>query len=100
MSNPTKQPIKPSETVFNDHDIIHDSLATIKSITTSLATFKQEASTDSLLKTVCGVLDDCFTLQRELFLVMYDKGWYALEAENEVVLKTKYQQFTGYKNQL
>ena len=38
--------------------------------------------------------------QRELYNLMFRKGWYALEAADGQQLQQKHQQFQGYTNQL
>ena len=37
--------------------------------------------------------------QRELYDIMFQKGWYKLEAAEQQKLQQSYQQYKGYSNQ-
>jgi spore coat protein CotF len=94
IKNPkTKVPKTPQ---MNDRDFLNDMLATEKYMTDSYSTALNEASHESLyqdLRTIFNETQDC---QRELFNLMYENGWYKLEAEDQQKVQQKHQQFYNY----
>ncbi|BAB07209.1 spore coat protein [Halalkalibacterium halodurans] len=87
-------------TQMSDRDFINDQLATEKYITSSYSIAMNEASHQQLYQdifTACQEAQDC---QRQLYELMFKKGWYSLEAAPEQKLQEAYQQFSGYMNQL
>jgi spore coat protein CotF len=102
--NLIKNPKSPSEPMqkgpqMNDRDFLNDVLATEKYLTDSLNIAVREASHDELHRDLLGTLNECHQAQREIFLLMFQKGHYKLEAEDQQKLNQTYQQFSNYSNQ-
>ncbi|GGE80926.1 spore coat protein [Priestia taiwanensis] len=84
---------------MNDRDFLNDMLATEKYMTSSYATALHEASNETLyadLKTIYDATENC---QRELFNLMFRKGWYKLEPIEAQKIQQAHQQFAGYSKQ-
>jgi spore coat protein CotF len=84
---------------MNDRDYLNDVLATQKYLTDSLNVAVREASHDSLHKDMLNILVENHLEQREIFNLMFQKGWYKLEAEDQQKLDQTYTQFKNYSSQ-
>lgn len=84
---------------YNDRDMINDMLATEKYLTDSFNVAAREASHDSLHRDVMMVLNEVHQGQRDMFNLMFQKGWYKLEAEEQSVLDQAHKQFNNYSSQ-
>lgn len=84
---------------MNDRDRLNDVLALEKYLTDSFNTAAREASHKELHHDVMTVLTETHQMQYELFEVMFRKGHYKLEAEEQTKLDQAYQQFSGYASQ-
>lgn len=97
IQNPATQVPKTPE--MNDRDFINDMLATEKYMTNSYSTALNEASHNSLYQDILQIFTETQNCQRELFTLMFKKGWYGFEAADVQKLNQSYQQFQGYSNQ-
>ena len=84
---------------MNDRDFINDMLATEKYMTSGYDTALNEASHSSLYQELLSIYTETQNCQRELFNLMFKKGWYSFEAADPQSLQQSYQQFQGYSNQ-
>jgi spore coat protein CotF len=84
---------------MNDRDRLNDILAGEKYLTDSLNVAAREASHDSLSLDLRQILTETLQAQRDLFVLMFQKGWYKLEAEDQPKLDQAYQQFSNYSSQ-
>ena len=84
---------------MNDRDYLNDILATQKYMTDSLNIAVREASHQSLHQDLLTILMENHQAQRDLFNLMFQKGWYKLEAEEQQKLDQAYQQFSNYSTQ-
>ena len=75
-SNPTKQPILPNENTFNDYDRINDANKLI------------------------DIQKEVYQIQREVFDLMYSKGWYPLEPETPQKIQKVVQEYTTKESHL
>ena len=99
-TNPTKQPILPNENVFDDYDKINDVLLCLKSLLSDYTTFIIECSHQSLAGQLIEIQKETYQIQREVFDVMYAKGWYPLEVETAQKIQKIVQEFTNKESQL
>ncbi|KOO37109.1 spore coat protein [Priestia koreensis] len=97
IKNPETQVPKTPE--MNDRDYINDLLATEKYMTASYCTALNEFSHDALYHEVLGIFTETQNCQRELYNLMFKKGWYGVEAADQQQLQQTYEQFSGYTNQ-
>lgn len=84
---------------MNDRDFINDGLATCKYLTDSLNVAVREASHQQLHTDMLQLLTETHQSARELYDLMFQKGWYKLEAAEQQKLQQGYQQFSGYSSQ-
>jgi len=69
----------PKTPVMNERDFLNDMLSYEKYITASYSTAMNEASHASLYQDIHAIFDETKNLQRELYNLMFQKGWYSLE---------------------
>jgi spore coat protein CotF len=98
IKNPETQ--VPKTPQMNDRDFINDLLATEKYLTTAYTMPLHEASHEGLYQDIMKIFSETQNCQRELYDLMFKKGWYAVEAADQQKLQQSYQQFQGYTNQL
>lgn len=84
---------------LNDRDRLNDILATEKYLTDSFNVSAREASHSALHQDIMTILNETHQCQYELFELMFRKGHYKLEAEQQPHLDQAYQQFSGYSSQ-
>lgn len=97
IQNPETQVPKTSE--MNDRDFMNEILTTEKYMTSSYCTALHEFSHDALYQDILGIFTETQNTQRELYNMMFKKGWYSIEAADQQKLQQSYQQFSGYKSQ-
>ncbi|RKD21749.1 hypothetical protein BEP19_14085 [Ammoniphilus oxalaticus] len=84
---------------MNDRDRLNDALAGAKYLTDSFNIAVREASFDALHQDYMKILNETHQAARQSFLLMFQKGWYKLEAEEQQKLDQAYQQFSNYSTQ-
>ncbi|TKC19208.1 spore coat protein [Robertmurraya kyonggiensis] len=100
IANPsTGQLPKVKTPEMNDRDFINDGLATCKYLTDSLNIAVREASHEQLYKDLLQMLEETHDSARHLFDVMFQNGWYKLEAAEQQKIDQAYQQFSNYSTQ-
>ncbi|WP_110928570.1 spore coat protein [Bacillus massiliglaciei] len=98
IQNPEKQ--VPKTPQMNERDFTNDMLSTEKYFVTSYRVALNEASNEALFQTINQVANEAQNMQRELYTLMFQKGWYGLEKAQPEELSQSYQQFSGYQTQL
>nr|WP_026975279.1 spore coat protein [Alicyclobacillus contaminans] len=84
---------------MNDRDRLNDVLATEKYLTDSFNTAAREASHDALHRQIMTILNESHQAARDAYNVMFQKGWYKLEAETPQKIQQAQQQFQKYATQ-
>lgn len=84
---------------MNDRDFLNDCLSTCKYLTDGLNVAVREASHQQLFTDMLQILTETHQEAREAYDLMFRKGWYTLEAEEQQKLTQAYQQFSGYSTQ-
>lgn len=97
IQNPKTQ--VPETPQMSDRDFINDQLTTEKYLTASYSTALNEASHQALYQDLSQIFNETQETQRNLFNVMFKKGWYSFDAADQQQLTQSYQQFSGYTNQ-
>ena len=97
IQNPESQ--VPKTPQMNDRDFTNDMLSTEKYMTDAYSTALNEASNELLYQDLLSIFTETQNMQRELYDLMFQKGWYKLEAAEQQKLQQSYQQFKGYNNQ-
>lgn len=100
IANPqTGQLPKVKSPEMNDRDFINDALSTSKLLTDGFNVAVREASHEQLHADMLQILMETHQSARELYNIMFQKGWYKLEAEDQMKLQQASQQFNGYSSQ-
>lgn len=97
IQNPETQIQKTPQ--MNERDFLNDILTTEKYMSDSYSIALNEASHEALFSDLQQVATETQQCQRDLFNLMFKKGWYSFDAASDQALSQSYQQFTGYKNQ-
>jgi spore coat protein CotF len=84
---------------MNDRDRINDILATEKYLTDGFNIAAREASHPQLHQDIMTILNETHQCAREAFEMMFQKGWYKIEAEDQSKLSQSFNQFNGYSSQ-
>ena len=85
---------------LNDKDYINSLLSDIKEMEKNLTIALTEASNEMLYQTYKKMFDNYALLQREIFELMFRKGWYILEKAESQKISNKYQLLTQEFNNL
>lgn len=84
---------------MNERDFSNDILATEKYLTDSLNIFCREASNQNLHQSAMKILNETHQAARDLFNLMFEKGWYQLTAADQPEITKTAQQFQNYQSQ-
>ena len=93
-------PILPNENTFNDYDRINDVLLCLKSLLSDYTTFIIECSHQQLANKLIDIQKEVYQIQREVFDLMYSKGWYPLEPETPQKIQKVVQEYTTKESHL
>ncbi|HHU61475.1 MAG TPA: spore coat protein [Natronincola sp.] len=97
IKNPSTQVSKGTE--MSDRDRLNDILSTEKYLTSSFNTFVLETSNKNLFNDVLHILNETHHAARDVFNLMFEKGWYTLKQEQPQQIAKEYQKFSGYESQ-
>ncbi|HHW72551.1 MAG TPA: spore coat protein [Firmicutes bacterium] len=97
IKNPSTQVSQDAQ--FNDRDCLNDMLATEKWLTDGFNVMAREASHQSLHNDIMNILNETHQATRDLFNLMFEKGWYTIQPEQPTQVAKEYQKFQGYESQ-
>ena len=89
ISNPKTEVSKGKS--INDKDYMNSLLSCLKEIVKNYATVLTEVSNETLYNEYKAMFDEYSSLQREVYELMFRKGWYMLEKAEQQKLDNKYQ---------
>lgn len=89
----------PQTSQMNERDFINDLLTTEKYFSNSYTVAINELSHQALFQDISNIANETQMMQREIYNLMFQKGWYGLEQAPLEGLTQSYQQFSGYKSQ-
>ena len=81
----------PKGMTLNDKDYISSLLSTLKQLVKNYAVSLTEASNETLYGEYKEMFDTYSSLQREVYELMFRKGWYVLERCDATKISNKYQ---------
>lgn len=90
----------PETTEMNDRDYINDILETEKNMSDNLSIALNEASNNTLYEEILMLFIEIKNSQRELYNMMFKKGWYSLEKAEENKVTQKCNELSQKLNQL
>ena len=76
---------------LNDKDYITCVLTSLKELEKNYAIALTEASNEELFQKYFNIFENISRLQREVYEVMFKKGWYILEQAEQLKIQNKYQ---------
>ena len=76
---------------LNDKDYMNSLLSTLKEIVKNYAVALTESSNEILFRQYKEMFDSYANLQREVFELMFRKGWYVLEQAEQQKINKKYE---------
>lgn len=85
----------PKGMTLNDKDYISSLLSTLKELVKNYAVSLTEASCEELYNQYKEMFDTYSSLQREVYELMFRKGWYVLEKADTNKISNKYQTLNG-----
>ena len=80
----------PNGIELNDKDYLNSLLSCLKEMTKNFATAMTEASNDKLYERYEEMFEDVSEMQREVYEVMFQNGWYVLEKADTNKITKKY----------
>ena len=90
----------PKGTEMNDKDYINSVLSTLKEMSKNYTAAMTEASNEVLYEEYFNMFNNISKLQRDVYEVMFQKGWYALEEAEETKINQKLNMLTQEYNDL
>ena len=82
---------------MNDEDILNDIMLCEKNISNSYSVAINEMSNKYLYKEVMSIFEDTKDMSRDIFNLMFEKGWYSIPVEEDKKIEKSY---TKYNNKL
>ena len=89
ISNPKTQ--TPTGINMNEKDYLTCLLTCLKEMSKNYTTAMSEASNESLYNSFHSIFKELSKLQREVYELMFQKGWYVLEPAENNKINQKYQ---------
>lgn len=81
----------PTGSELNDKDYINSLLSCLKEMEKNYVVALTEASNEELFQKYKIMFDNYASLQREVYELMFRKGWYVLEQAEQQKINEKYQ---------
>ena len=81
----------PKGTSLNNKDYMNSLLSCLKEMVKNYAVALTEVSNENLYNEYKSMFDDYSNLQREVYELMFKKGWYVIEKAEQQKLDSKYQ---------
>ena len=94
-----KVPVEISKEM-NDIDFLTDVLETIKNMVNNYSYALNEVSNQELYNIYQTIFIETSLIQRELFELMFQKGWYCLEEAPQTKIDESYTKFSNQMSQL
>lgn len=85
---------------YNDENYLNDLLSSLKAMAKNYTVMLTEASNEYLYKEYKKLYDDVINMQREIYLVCFQNGWYSLETVDSNKISTKLDDLSTKYNDL
>ena len=90
----------PKDECMSEEDILNDILLSEKSISNSYSVAINEMSNKYLYKKVMDIFEDTKDIARDIFNLMFSKGWYTLTPEEENKITKSYNKYSDKLKEL
>lgn len=77
-----------------DEDILNDVMLCEKNISNSYSVAINEMSNKYLYKEIMKIFDDTKNIARDIFNLMFSKGWYTLTPEEDAKIEKSYKKYS------
>lgn len=91
---------KKSKNTYNEKEVATNLLVTLKHMKSEMNTFTQEASNTELYEKVSRIYDEFSCLQRDVYDMMSNQGWYKMTADSEKNITKAYTKFSNMESEL
>lgn len=98
VQNPKTEVLQSTE--MNDRDYINAVLECEKNMSNNLAMVMSEASNEIFYEDILEMFVETKTMARELYNLMFRKGWYCLEKAEQAKIEQKYNEYNGRLSEL
>ena len=85
---------------LTEEEMLNDTLASCKSLMSLLNIYATEASNEEIEDVIEDIYLQMKDNQRNLYKVMYKKGWYKLEKEDSKKINSAITKFSDYRNEM
>ena len=85
---------------ITEEEMLNDTLASCKSLMSLLNIYATEASNEEIEDVIEDIYLQMKDNQRNLYKVMYKKGWYKLEKEDTKKINSAITKFSDYRNEM
>ena len=85
---------------LTEEEMLNDTLASCKNLLGLLNIYATEASNEEIEDVIEDIYLTMKDNQRNLYKVMYKKGWYKLEKQEAKKIDSAITKFSGYRNEL
>ena len=85
---------------LTEEEMLNDTLASCKSLMSLLNIYATEASNEEIEDVIEDIYLQMKDNQRNLYKVMYKKGWYKLEKEDTKKINSAITKFSVYRNEM
>lgn len=92
IKNELQEQIK--DTCMCDEDILNDVMLCEKNISNSYSVAINEMSNKYLYKEIMKIFDDTKNIARDIFNLMFSKGWYTLTPEEDAKIEKSYKKYS------
>lgn len=90
----------PKDECMSEEDILNDILLSEKSISNSYSVAINEMSNKYLYKKVMNIFEDTKDIARDIFNLMFEKGWYTVPVEEDKKIEKSYTKYNNKLNEL
>jgi len=90
----------PSNTSMNDLNYLTDIEGTVKGMVNNYSYALNEASNIQFYQVIKGIFEDITSMQRTLYDLMFQQGWYIIEEADKNKVTQKYNQYNNQTNEM
>ena len=90
----------PKDECMSEEDILNDILLSEKSISNSYSVAINEMSNKYLYKKVMSIFEDTKDMARDIYNLMFTKGWYTITPEEDTKIEKSYTKYSNKMNEL
>ena len=90
----------PKDECMREEDILNDILLSEKTISNNYSVAINEMSNKYLYKKVMSIFEDTKNIARDIYNLMFEKGWYTVSVEEDKKIEKSYNKYNNKLNEL